>query len=73
MVKEQQGALEVHPFRQVTLEALVEATIWDEGSQLDGLILADVLENSLEQAMGAVEDGSTCPLYDGLTGDLTAR
>ena len=61
MVEEQQGALEVHPFRQATPEALVDATSWCERDPLEGLDLADVLEEVLEQAMGAAEDGFTYP------------
>ena len=43
------------------------------GGLLGGLDLADVLEEFLEQAMGAVEDGSTYPLFDDLTGDFVAE
>ena len=67
------GALEVHPFRQASPEALLEATIRGGGDLLGGLDLADVLEEFLEQAMGAVEDGFTYPLFDDLTGDFVAE
>lgn len=67
------GALEVHPFRQTSAEAVVEATIQGGGDLIGGLDLADLLEEFLEQATSAVEDGSTYPLFDDLTGDFVAE
>ncbi len=67
------GALEVHPFRQTSAEALVEATIRGGGGLLGGVDLADLIEEFLDQAMGAVEDASTYPLFDDLTGDFVGE
>lgn len=67
------GALEVHPFRQTSPEVLVEATIRGEGGLLGGLDLTDLLQEYLEQAVGAMEDGSTYPLFDDLTGNFVSE
>jgi hypothetical protein len=67
------GVLEVHPFRQTSAEAIVEAAIRGRGNLLYGVDLADVLEEFLDQAMGAVEDDSTYPLFDDLTGDFVGE
>jgi hypothetical protein len=67
------GVLEVHPFRQTTAQALIEATIRGEGNPLYGFDLADLLEEFLEQVTGAVEDGFTYPMFDDLTGNFVAE
>jgi hypothetical protein len=67
------GALEVHPFRRTSAEALIEATIRGRGDPIGGFDLADLLEEFLEQVTGAVEDGSIYPLFDDLTGDFVAE
>jgi hypothetical protein len=67
------GVLEVHPFRQTSAEAVVEATIRRGGDLLNGVDLADLLEEFLDQAMGAVQDASTYPLFDDLTGDFVGE
>ncbi len=67
------NALEVYPFRQMSAESIVEATIRGKGDFLHGVDLVDLLEEFLEQAMGAVEDTSTYPLFDDLTGDFVGE
>ena len=64
------GLLEVHPFRQTSAATVVEATIRGRGNLLQGVDLADLIGEFLDQAMGAVEDASTYPLFDDLTGDF---
>jgi hypothetical protein len=46
------NVLEVHPFRQTSAEALIEAMIRGQGNLLHGVDLADLLEEFLDQAMG---------------------
>jgi hypothetical protein len=67
------GVLEVHPFRQTSAHALIEATIRRRGNLLYGLDLADLLEEFLDQVKSAVEDGFTYPMFDDLTGDFVAE
>lgn len=67
------GALEIHPFRQTTAEALVVATVRGGGGLVGGVDLADLIEEFVEQAMGAVGDASTYPLFDDLTGDFVGE
>lgn len=67
------GALEVYPFRRTSAEALIEAIIRGGGNPIGGLDLVDLLEEFLEQVTGTVEDGSTYPLFDDLTGDFIAE
>jgi hypothetical protein len=67
------GILEVHPFRQTSAQALIEATIRGGGNPLYGLDLADLLEEFLDQVKRAVEDGFTYPMFDDLTGDFVAE
>jgi hypothetical protein len=55
------GTLEIHPFRQTTAEALVEAVIRGGGGLVGAVDLVDLIEEYLGQAMDAVEDGSTYP------------
>lgn len=62
--------LEVHPFRQTSAAAIVEATIRGGGNLLRSVDLADLLGEFLDHAMDAVEDPSTYPLFDDLTGDF---
>lgn len=64
------GALEIHPFRQTSAEALVGATIRGEGDLLAGLNLADLIGEFVDQSMAALDDASTYPLFDDLTGDF---
>lgn len=67
------GALEVHPFRQTSAEAIVEATIRGSGNISYGFDLGDLLEEFIELAIGAVEDPDTYPLFDDLTGDFVGE
>ena len=67
------GVLEVHPFRQTSAQALIEATIRGGGNMLYGLDLADLLEEFLDQVTSAVEDGFTYPMFDDLTGNFVAE
>src|SRR3712207_6281155 len=67
------GVLEIHPFRQTTAEALVEATLRGGGNLLEAVDLVDMIEEYLARAMDAVEDGSTYPLFDDLTGNFVGE
>jgi len=67
------NVLEVHPFRQTTAEAIIEAMLRGQGDLLYGVDLADLLEEFLDQAMGAIGDASTYPLFDDLTGDFVGE
>src|SRR5215218_5761931 len=67
------GVLEVHPFRQTSVQALIEATIRGGDNPLYGLDLADLLKEFLDQVKSAVEDGFTYPMFDDLTGDFVAK
>jgi hypothetical protein len=67
------GMLEVHPFRETSAEAIVEAMIRGGGDLLHGADLADLLEEFLDQVMGAVASSSTYPLFDDLTGDFVGE
>lgn len=64
------GVLEVHPFRQTSAEALVGAAVRGEGDLLGGLDVTDLIGEFLDLAMGALDDASTYPLFDDLTGDF---
>lgn len=64
------GALEIHPFRQTSAEALVGAMIHGDGSLVSGLDLGDLIGEFVDQAMGTLDDASTYPLFDDLTGDF---
>jgi hypothetical protein len=64
------GLLTVHPFRETSAEAIVAATIRGDGNPLRGFDLADLLLELIDEAMGAVKDASTYPLFDDLTGDF---
>ncbi len=48
MLKKRSNVLEVHPFRQTSAEAIVEATIRGKGNLLHGVDLADLLEEFLD-------------------------
>jgi hypothetical protein len=67
------GVLEIHPFRQTSAEAVIEAMIRGRGNLLYGIDLADMLEEYIEQASGALENSATYPLFDDLTGDFVAE
>jgi hypothetical protein len=67
------GVLEIHSFRRTSAEAIVEAMIRGRGNLLYGIDMADVLDEFLGLVTGAVEDGSTYPLFDDLTGDFVAE
>jgi integrase len=67
------GRLEVHPFRETSAEAIVEAMLRGGGNLLYGIDLLDVLEEYIDQVSGAVADGSTYPVFDDLTGDFVAE
>jgi hypothetical protein len=65
--------LEIHPFRQTSAEAIVEATLRGGGNIAHGFDLVDLLEEYLDLATGAIEDGLTYPVFDDLTGDFVAE
>ena len=67
------GVLEVHPFRQTSAQAMIEATIRGGGNLLYGLDLADLLKEFLDEVTSAVEDGFTYPMFDDLTGNFVAE
>lgn len=67
------GRLEVHPFRQTSPEAIVEAKLRGKGNLLEGINLVDVLLEYIDQVSAALEDGSTYPVFDDLTGDFVAE
>lgn len=67
------GLLHIHPFRQASAEALVEAMIKGGGDLLAGVDLADAILEYIEQTMRMVRDGNTYPVFDDLTGDLAAE
>ncbi len=67
------GLLEVHPFRQTSAAAVVEATIRGGGDLLRGFDLADLLGEVLDQTTNAMMDASTYPLFDDLTGDFVGE
>ncbi len=67
------GRLEVHPFRQSSPEAIVEAMLRGKGNLLEGINLVDIIEEYIDQVSGALEDGSTYPVFDDLTGDFVAE
>ena len=65
--------LEIHPFRQTSAEAIVEATLRGGGNIAHGFDLVDLLEEYLDLATEAIEDGLTYPVFDDLTGDFVAE
>lgn len=67
------GRLEIHPFRETSAEAVVEAMLSGGGNLLYGIDLVDVLDEYIDQVSGAVADGSTYPVFDDLTGDFVAE
>ncbi len=67
------GRLEVHPFRETSAEAIVEAMLRSSGNLLYGIDLLDILDEYIDQVSGAVADGSTYPVFDDLTGDFVAE
>src|SRR5215218_8897151 len=67
------GFLEVHSFRETSAEAILAAVIRGRGSLLAGVDLLDVLIEYIDLVSAAVEDGSTYPLFDDLTGDFVAE
>lgn len=67
------GVLEIHPFRQTSAEGIIEAMIRGGGNLLYGIDLADLLEEYLDQARGALENSATYPLFDDITGDFVAE
>lgn len=67
------GRLEIHPFRQTTAEAIIEATLRGRGNLLHGIDLVDLLVEYIDEVSGAVTDGSTYPVFDDLTSDLVAE
>jgi hypothetical protein len=67
------GVLDVHPFRETSAEAIIAAMIRGEGNMLYGVDLVDLIKEFLNQAMAAVEDDSTYPLFDDLTGNFVSE
>ena len=67
------GRLEIHPFRQTTAEAIIEATLRGGGNLLYGVDFVDLLVEYIDEVSGAVTDGSTYPVFDDLTGDFVAE
>ncbi len=67
-----EGVLEVHAFRQTSVEALVESHLRGGVDWLSGVDKADVLIEFMEQASAAVRDGTTYPLFDAPTAGFVA-
>lgn len=67
-----EGVLEVHAFRQTSVESIVEAHIKGRGDWLGGVDVADVLVEFLEVATEAVSSGTTYPLLDAPTAEFVA-
>jgi hypothetical protein len=67
-----EGVLEVHTFGQTSVESLVEAHLKGDGDWLNGVDIADVLFEFLEQASEAVQAGNTYPLLDAPTAEFVA-
>jgi hypothetical protein len=67
------GRLKMHPFRQTSAEAIVEATLRGGGNLLYGIDFIDILMEYIDEVSGAVADGSTYPVFDDLTGDFVAE
>jgi hypothetical protein len=67
-----EGLLEVHTFRQTSVEALIEAQLRGNGDWLRGVDIADVLVEYLDLASEAVMDGTTYPLLDAPTAEFVA-
>jgi hypothetical protein len=67
------NVLEVHPFWQTSTGATIEVMLRGQGYPLYGVDPADLLEEFLDQAMGAIGDASTYPLFDDLMGDLVGE
>ena len=67
------GVLEIHPFRQTSAEGVIEAMIRGGGNLLYGIDLADMLEEYIDQARGALMNSATYPLFDDITGDFVAE
>jgi len=65
-----EGLLEVHTFRQTSVEALIEAQLRGNGDWLRGVDIADVLVEYLDLASEAVMDGTTYPLLDAPTAEF---
>lgn len=67
------GVLHVHAFRQVSIEALIEATVRGNGDLLRGIDIADVIREYIEQTSAMIGSGNTYPVFDDLTGDFVAE
>lgn len=67
-----EGVLDVHTFRQVSVDGLIEAHLRGEGDFLSGVDVADVLIEFMEQASAAVRDGTTYPLLDAPTAEFVS-
>lgn len=67
------GVLRIHPFRQASAEAVVEAHIRGGGNLLAGVDLADAITEYVEQTTNMVRDGGTYPVFDDLTGEFVAE
>jgi hypothetical protein len=67
-----EGVLEIHTFRQTSVEAIVQAYIKGEGDWSSCVDIADVIVEFLEVASEAVASGTTYPLLDAPTGEFIA-
>jgi hypothetical protein len=67
-----EGILEVHTFRQTSIEAIMQAHIKGEGNWASGVDIADVIVEFLEEASEAVASGTTYPLLDAPTAEFVA-
>jgi hypothetical protein len=67
-----EGILEVHTFRQTSIEAIMQAHIKGEGNWASGVDIADVIVEFLEVASEAVASGTTYPLLDAPTAEFVA-
>jgi len=67
-----EGILEVHTFRQTSIEAMMQAHIKGEGNWASRVDIADVIVEFLEEASEAVASGTTYPLLDAPTAEFVA-
>lgn len=67
------GMLEIHSFRQTSVEALVEATIRGDGDLFRGADVPDVMQEYVEQVGRTLHDGGTYPVFDDLTGEFVSE
>jgi hypothetical protein len=67
-----EGVLEIHGFRRIPIEALVESQFRGGVDWLNDVDKADVLIEFYEQGSSTVRDGTTYPLLDAPTAGFVA-